>query len=100
MSYREGDVAIHAFWMPHREEPALDRAPVVRDEPHLANLKRIEHADEIVDQPIKFVIGNPRWNRALATAAGVHRDDAVARRDQRRNLLAPDRVIVRKAVDE
>ena len=62
--------------------------------------KRIEHADQIGDELVDRVVALVSLDLALAAAARVERDHTVAGVDERRNLVAPDRVVVREAVHE
>jgi len=51
---------------------------------------------ELVDR----VVALARFDLAFAAAARIECDHAVARIDERRNLVAPDRVVVGEAVHE
>ena len=86
--------------MLHGEAPGLQRAPVVTDEPHFLDPERIEQCSQIGHEFVDHVIAFARLDLALAASARVERDHAVAGVDEDRNLVAPDRVVVREAVHE
>ena len=100
MADRHRDVALDALRMPQREMPGLHRAPVVPDQPHLPDAERIQYAHQIGDEFLDLEVAGARGNRTVATAARVRRNYAVTRRHQRRDLVAPDGVIVRKPVHQ
>ena len=86
--------------MLHGEAPGLHRPPVVTDKPHFRDRQRIEQCSQIGHESVDRVIAFARLDLALAASACVEGDHAVAGVDERRNLIAPDRVVVRKAVHE
>ena len=93
-------VAVHAFRMLHGEAPGLQRPPVVADEPHFCDPERIEQRHQIGYKLVDRVVALARLDLALAASACVERDHAVAGIDERRNLVAPDRVVVRETMHE
>jgi hypothetical protein len=79
---------------------ACSAPPVVADEPHLRDPERIEQRNQVGHELVDRVVALARLDLALAAATSVERDHAVAGVDERRNLVTPDRVVVRKAVHE
>ena len=86
--------------MLHKEEPGLQRSPVVTDEPHLLDPESVEQGNEVRYEFVDNVIALARLDLALAASACVERDHAVAGFDEDRNLVAPDGVVVRETVHE
>jgi hypothetical protein len=72
----------------------------VTDEPHLRDPERIEQRNHVSHERVDRVVVLARLDLALAAAARVERDHAVAGVDERGNLVAPDGVVIRKAVHE
>ena len=100
MPHGHCNAAVHALRMIHGEAPGLQRSPVVADESHLCDPQRIEQRNQVGHEIVDRVVGLARLDLALAATARVERDHAVAGVDQRWNLVAPDRVVVREAVHE
>jgi len=84
----------------HGEVPGLQRPKVVADEPHLRDPERIEQRNQVGHELVDRVVALARLYLAFAAAARIECDHAVARIDERRNLVAPDRVVVGEAVHE
>ena len=95
------DIAVDALGMGDCNAPADHRAPIVRDEPRLGDAERVEQ---------RFDIGNERLDPAACDAAvrdlrppvapEIGGDDPEARRDQRRDLVAPQVARVGKPVQQ
>src|SRR4029453_4507297 len=86
--------------MRHGEAPGLKRPPIVTDEPHLRDPERVEQRHQVGHKLVDRVVALARLDFALAAAARVERDHAIAGVDERWNLVAPNRVVVREAVHE
>ena len=85
--------------MLHGEAPGLHRSPVVADEPHLCDPERIEQRNQLGHELIDRIVALARLDLALAAAARVERDHAVAGVDER-GIWLRQTVVVREAVHE
>src|SRR5207237_10632491 len=82
------------------DDPGETRAEVVAYDPHTFDVERVEdreHVRKAVADPVRVDFGRLL---GVAEPAEVGRDHAEARVDERRDLVAPDVMRVRKAVQE
>jgi hypothetical protein len=84
-----------------RRQPPRHRGPeVVADDLGALDAERIQHGDHVGDAVPDRVVGDVLGLRRVAEAAQVGCDDALAGRDERGDLVAPQPVGVREAVDQ